>query len=405
MTTTQAAELYWDPYDIEIDADPHPIWKRMRDEQPVYRNERYDFWALSRHDDIAAVHRDHATFTSSRGTVLELMGTDLGDRGSIIFKDPPIHTVLRSLVSRAFTPRRMAAMEDTVRGICVDLLDPYVGSPGFDYVQEFGAQLSSRVICALLGVPEEEREEKRLLIDQTMHLEPGIGMVNDISLTAQIQMWEYIDALASQREIDPEDDLISVVSHAEITGDDGERRKLTRTEVVDFGSVLLGAGFETVVRLVGNAGMLLAQHPDQRAYLAANPEAIPNAVEEMLRYEAPSPVNGRMTTRAVTMHGVTIPKDAKVLILTGSAGRDDRVFPDPDRFDVRRDVGQHITFGFGIHFCLGAALARLEGRVALEETLPRMPTFEIDRGGLVRVHSANVRGYSHVPIRFAPRSW
>jgi len=388
--------LYWDPYDIEIDADPHPIWKRMRDEQPVYRNERYDFWALSRHDDIAAVHRDHLTFTSSRGTVLELMGTDLGDRGSIIFKDPPIHTVLRSLVSRAFTPRRMAAMEDTVRAICVDLLDPYVGTTGFDYVQEFGAQLSSRVICELLGVPEEEREEKRRLIDQTMHLEPGIGMINDISLIAQAQMWEYIDSLALAREADPHDDLISVVSHAEITDDDGERRKLTRTEVVDFGSVLLGAGFETVVRLVGNAGVLLAQHPEQRAYLAANPDAIPNAVEEMLRYEAPSPVNGRMTTRDVTMHGVTIPKDAKVLILTGSAGRDERVFPDPDRFDVRRDVGQHITFGFGIHFCLGAALARLEGRIALEETLKRWPAWDIDPGRTERAHTSTVRGYKHV---------
>jgi cytochrome P450 len=398
MTTTEAPELYWDPYDIEIDADPHPIWKRMRDEQPVYRNEKCDFWALSRHDDIAAVHRDYATFTSSRGTVLELMGTDLGDRGSIIFKDPPIHTILRSLVSRAFTPRHMAAMEDTVRGICVDILDQHVGGPGFDYVQEFGAQLSSRVICALLGVPEEEREEKRALIDQTMHLEPGIGMVNDISLTAQIQMWEYIDSLAVEREVQPRDDLISVVSHAEITDDEGERRKLTRTEVVDFGSVLLGAGFETVVRLVGNAGVLLAEHPDQRADLARHPDAIPNAIEEMLRYEAPSPVNGRMTTRDVTMHGVTIPDDAKVLILTGSAGRDERVFPDPDRFDVRRQVGQHITFGFGIHFCLGAALARLEGRVALEETLKRWPEWGIDPDRTERAFTSTVRGYAHVGL-------
>jgi len=399
MTTTDApGTIYWDPYDMEIDADPHPVWKRMRDEQPVYRNERYDFWALSRHDDIAAVHRDHATFTSSRGTVLELMGTDLGDRGSIIFKDPPIHTILRSLVSRAFTPRRMAAMEDTVRGICVDLLDPFVGSAGFDYVQEFGAQLSSRVICALLGVPEEEREEKRAIIDQTMHLEPGIGMINDISLVAQAQMWEYIDSLAVEREADPHDDLISVVSHAEITDDEGERRKLTRTEVVDFGSVLLGAGFETVVRLVGNAGVLLAEHPDQRAFLAANPDAIPNAVEEMLRYEAPSPVQGRMTTRDVMLHDVTIPRDAKVLMLTGSAGRDDRVFRDPDRFDVRRDVGQHITFGFGIHFCLGAALARLEGRVALEETLKRWPEWELDPEHTERAFTSTVRGYKHVGL-------
>ena len=399
MTAIGASDtLYWDPYDTEIDADPHPIWKRMRDERPVYRNEPYDFWALSRHDDIAAVHRDYATFTSSRGTVLELMGTDLGDRGSIIFKDPPIHTILRSLVSRAFTPRRMAAMEDTVRGICVGILDRYVDGPGFDYVQEFGAQLSSRVICALLGVPEEAREEKRALIDQTMHLEPGIGMVNDVSLSAQIQMWEYIDSLAVQREAEPQDDLISVVSHAEITDDEGERRKLTRTEVVDFGSVLLGAGFETVVRLVGNAGVLLAQHPDQRAYLAEHPDAIPNAIEEMLRYEAPSPVQGRMTTREVTMHGVTIPADAKVLMLTGSAGRDDRVFPDPDRLDVRRDVGQHITFGFGIHFCLGAALARLEGRVALEETLKRWPEWEIDPSRTECAFTSTVHGYKHVGL-------
>jgi cytochrome P450 len=381
-------DLYWDPFDTDLDDEPHEVWRRLRDEQPVYRNDRYDFWALSRFADVEAAHRDPATFSSARGTVLELMGHDMSGTGQMIFMDPPEHTRLRTLVSRAFTPRRVTLLEDRVRELCRDLLDPHVGSEGFDYVQDFGAQLPSRVISSLVGVPPEDQEEQRRHIDEMFHIEPGVGMVNDISLAAGNALHRYLGTLVDRRSVEPQDDLLTALCQAE----------LTRAETVRFANLLYSAGTETVGRLLGNAAVVLAEFPDERAALVEHPELIPNAVEELLRYEAPSPVQGRTTTRDVTMHGVTIPAGSKVLLLTGSAGRDERVFPDPDRFDVRRTIQHHVSFGYGIHFCVGAALARTEGRVALEETLRRFPTWEVDRERVVRQHTSTVRGFSAVPI-------
>jgi cytochrome P450 len=380
--------VYWDPFDTDLDDEPHEVWRRLRDEQPVYRNDRYDFWALSRFDDVEAAHRDPATFSSARGTVLELMGHDMSGTGQMIFMDPPEHTRLRTLVSRAFTPRRVTLLEDRVRELCRDLLDPHVGSGGFDYVQGFGAQLPSRVISSLVGVPPEDQEEQRRHIDEMFHIEPGVGMVNDISLAAGNALHRYLGTLVDRRSVEPQDDLLTALCQAE----------LTRAETVRFANLLYSAGTETVGRLLGNAAVVLDDFPDQRAALVEQPELIPNAVEELLRFEAPSPVQGRTTTRDVTMHGVTIPAGSKVLLLTGSAGRDERAFPDPDRFDVRRTIQHHVSFGYGIHFCVGAALARTEGRIALEETLRRFPTWQVDRTRVVRQHTSTVRGFSSVPI-------
>ena len=397
MSTLPA--LYWDPIDDEIDAAPYDTWRRMRDEAPVYRNDRYDFWALSRFEDVEAAHRDPQTFSSAHGTVLELMGTDMSSTGGMIFMDPPEHTTLRALVSRAFTPRRMAVMEAEVRQLCAEMLDRHVGSGGFDYVGDFAAQLPSMVISQLVGVPEEDREEQRRNVDGMLHIEPGVGMANDIAVHASIRLWEYLGALIEKRKAAPADDMLSVLCAAEITDDDGTLRRLTDSEITNFATLLYGAGTETVMRLLGNAAVLLAEHPDQRDDLAADPGLMPNAVEELLRFEAPSPVQGRWTTRPVTVHGTTIPQNSKVLLLTGSAGRDERVFPGADRFDIRREMKQHLSFGYGIHFCVGAALARLEGRVALEETLRRFPRWEVDHGATVRQHTSTVRGYSAVSIR------
>ena len=383
-----ATELYWDPFDTELDSHPHDVWRRMRDEQPVYRNDRYDFWALSRFADVEAAHRDPATFSSAHGTVLELMGRDMGPSGQIIFMDPPDHTRLRALVSRAFTPRRVIQLEERVRQLCADLLDPHVGRDRFDYVADFGCQLPSRVISSLVGVPPEDQEAQRQNIDQVFHIEPGVGMVNHISLSAQIALHEYLGTLVDRRTAEPQDDLISALA-----------QQLTREEAMSFSNLLFSAGTETVGRLLGNAAVVLAEWPEERAALVEDPSLIPNAVEELLRFEAPSPVQGRWTTRDVTLHGVTIPAGSKVLLLTGSAGRDERVFPDPDRFDVRRSMQHHVSFGYGIHFCVGAALARTEGRVALEETLRRFPTWDVDHANVVRQHTSTVRGYSSVPIR------
>jgi cytochrome P450 len=395
---TTATELYWDPFDTDLDSAPHEVWRRLRDEQPVYRNDRYDFWALSRFADVEAAHRDPATFSSARGTVLELMGPNLAATGQMIFMDPPEHTTLRTLVSRAFTPRRVTQLEDRVRQLSADLLDPHVGSRGFDYVEDFGAQLPSRVISSLVGVPPEDQEAQRQNIDLMFHIEPGVGMVNDVSLSAGIALHEYLGRLVDRRTTEPRDDLITALCQAEIVDDRGTTRKLTRAETTSFANLLYAAGTETVGRLLGNAAVLLAAWPEERAALVEHPELIPNAVEELLRYEAPSPVQGRWTTRDVTLHGTTIPAGSKVLLLTGSAGRDERVFPDPDRFDVRRSMQHHVSFGYGIHFCVGAALARTEGRVALEETLARFPTWDLDAARVVRQHTSTVRGYSSVPI-------
>jgi cytochrome P450 len=391
-------EIYWDPFDVEIDADPHPVWRRLRDEQPLYRNDELDFWALSRYADVEAAHRDPRVYSSSHGTVLELMGPDPIATGQMIFLDPPTHTTLRTLVSRAFTPRRIAELESRIREICAELLDPFVGSGGFDYVQQFGALLPSRVISALIGVPDEEREEVRRHIDQVFHIEPGVGMINDVSFMAQVWLHEHFQSIVTRRRAEPADDMITALTQAEITTEDGDVRRLTDSEVCDFTNLLVSAGTETVARLLGWAGVTLAAHPDQRAELATDTTLIPNAIEELLRYEAPSPVQGRWTTADVEFYGTTVPAGSRVLLLTGSAGRDDRKYPDADRFDIHRRFDTHVSFGYGIHFCIGASLARLESRIALEETLTRFPEWDVDTARAKRLHTSTVRGYAELPI-------
>ena len=388
MTAVHSTELYWDPFDVVLDTDPHPTWKRMRDEQPVYRNDRYDFYALSRYHDVEAAHRDPATFSSARGTVLELMGNDLSGTGQMIFLDPPEHTELRHLVSRAFTPRRTASLEDRIRDFCAQMLDAQRGRESFDYLQDFGAKLPSMVISSLLGVPDADQETFRHHVDGIFHIEPGVGMANEKSAAASGEIYRYVTELMDLRKAEPQDDLLTALARA----------GLTRRQGTDFAMLLLAAGTETVARLLGWAAVVLAAHPDERADLAADPSLLPNAVEELLRYEAPSPVQGRWTMRDVELHGTVIPASSKVLLLTGSAGRDERAYADPDRFDVHRDLHNHVSFGYGIHYCVGAALARLEGRIALHETLKRYPSWDVDHERAVRLHTSTVRGYSQVPI-------
>jgi cytochrome P450 len=395
-----STDLTWDPIDTTVDDDPYPVWKRMRDEHPLYHNEEYGFWALSRYADVSAAHRDPLVFSSAHGTVLEIMGPEPLRGGSIIFMDPPKHDTLRALVSRAFTPRRMTALEDRIREICGELLDPHVGAGGFDYVRQFTQQLPSLVISSLLGVPDVDREDVRHHIDLVFHIEPGVGMINDVSFGAQIWLHEYLSGLLAERRRSPGDDLISGLAQAEITDDEGAVRRLTDDEAVDFTNLLVSAGTETVARLLGWAADVLAAHPDQRAELAADPSLVNGAVEELLRYQPPSPVQGRWTTAPVELHGQVVPAESKVLLLTGAAGRDDRAYTDPDRFDIHRRFDQHVSFGLGVHFCIGAALARLEGRVGIEETLRRIPEWDVDHEHAVLQHTSTVRGYSSLPITF-----
>ena len=394
----QPADLRWDPLDDSLKADPHPIWRRMRDEAPLYYDERLDFWALSRFADVERAHRDPKLFSSAHGTVLELMTAERLREGLMIFLDPPEHTRLRRLVSRAFTPRRVAELEDQIRAVCAGLLDAQAGSARFDYVADFAAHLPATVIAALLGVPPGDRESVRHHIDQLFHLDPRTGMVNDVSAQAMGWLWGYMEGQFDRRAAEPADDMLTDLLHAEIAEADGSTRRLTRSEAGEFALLIISAGTETVARLLSWAAVVLDRHPGQRAELAADPALVPNAVEELLRFEAPSPVQGRWLTAPVELYGTTVPADAKVLLLTASAGRDERAFPDPDRFDIHRRFDAHLSFGYGVHFCLGAALARMEGRIALEETLARYPTWSVDIDAAVLLHTSTVRGYSHVPI-------
>ncbi len=389
----------WDPFDTAIDTDPYPVWKQLRDEQPLYRNEEYDFWALSRYDDVAAAHRSPIVFSSAHGTVLEIMSPTPYPPGNIIFQDPPGHTTLRTLVSRAFTPRRVSGLDVRIRELCAELLDPLVGAGSFDFITDFAQQLPSLVISALLGVPDDDREEVRHHIDMVFHLEPGKGMINDISFGAQIWLHEYLSALLAERRRAPSDDLLSGLVQAEIADESGELRRLTTDEAAGFANLLVSAGTETVARLLGWACIVLDAHPDQRAQLAADASLVPGAVEELLRYEPPSPVQGRWLTKPVELHGTVLPPGSRILLLTGGAGRDERAYPEPDRFDVHRELGQHVSFGLGIHFCVGAALARLEGRIGIEEALARFPRWEVDLDRAVQQHTSTVRGYSSIPVR------
>jgi cytochrome P450 len=396
-----AVPIVYDPYDYQIDANPHPVWKRMRDEAPLYYNEQYNFYALSRFEDVLNASLDPATYSSARTTVLEMISEDppKGFEDFMIFMDPPAHTRYRKLVSRAFTPRHMAALEPRIRELAVDFLDPYVGSGGFDYVAEFGARLPVMVISALLGAPREDTQMLQEWSDATLHIEPD-QMMGDFASGVRQQIHDYWQAHIDRRRKNPTDDIMGELMTADLECEDGSTRHLTDSELHGFYGLLSGAGNETVARFLGWAATGLDEFPDQRAKLAANPELIPNAVEEILRWEAPSAIQGRWVTADVPMHGTVLPAHTKVALLTGAANRDDRVWENPDVIDVERDINRHVTFGYGVHFCLGAALARLEGRIALEETFKRFPTWTVDRDNCEMVHTSTVRGYAKVPITF-----
>jgi cytochrome P450 len=388
--------IYYDPYDYGIDTDPHPVWKRMREEQPLYWNEKYGFWALSRFEDVWAAYHDTSTFSSSHGVQLDTLDEPV-ENSMMIFMDPPEHDSLRKLVNRAFTPRRIGELEESIGALCAEYLDGFVGSSGFDYVTDFAAVLPPMVIGELLGVPEGDRDMLRRLVDEGLHHEEGSTGPSERAMAAHIATYEYMTGMVGERRAALRDDLVSALIEAELD-DGGHTRKLTDHEIVMFILLLNGAGVETVARLLSWAAVTLARNPDQRQLLVDDPSLVPNAIEELLRYEAPSPVNGRWVTRPAEFHGITIPAESKLLMLNGSANRDPREFDDPDRFDVRRNIKRHITFGYGAHFCVGAALARMEGRIGLAATMARFPRWEIDEQQLVMVRTSTVRGYSSVRL-------
>lgn len=389
-------DLYYDPYDVDIDLDPYPTYRRMRDEAPLYYNDQLDFWALSRHADVEGALRDIQRFSSAKGDILEVVKADpVMPPGVFINEDPPLHTIHRALVSRAFTPRRMRQLEDQVRAYCAACLDPLVGGDRFDFVTDLGAEMPMRVIGMLVGIPDDQQRAVR---DHAVR-----GLRNEAGKPLTVTKDKYFDGAFYAEYVDwradnPSDDLVTELLNVEFDDGSGATRTLTREEILIFIAVIAGAGVETTGRLFGWMGKLLAEHPDQRRDIVADRSLVPNAVEEILRFEPPGPHIARYVTEDVDYHGETVPAGSAMLLMVASANRDERRFDDPDRFDIHRKIGHNITFGYGAHFCLGAALARLEGRIALDEVLNRWPEWEVDTDHAVRAPTSTVRGWDSLPV-------
>lgn len=395
MTDTNTVDLYYDPFDFDIDDDPYPIWKRMRDEAPLYYNEKYNFYALSRYDDVAQGLHDWDTYRSGKGTTMDVImsGVDVPP-GVILFEDPPLHDIHRRVLSKVFTPRRMEAIEHLVRRFCVRALDSLAGATRFDVIGDFGALIPMRTIGYLLGIPEQGQQQIRDNTDASIGLKEGsFQAVSAATFENAYQLFaDYIEWRAEH----PSDDLMTQLLNAEVE-DGGELRRLSRIEVLTYTSMIAGAGNETTTRLIGFIAQLLAEHPDQRRELVDDFSLIPKAIEEVLRYQAPSPVQGRYVTRATECYGQTIAEGSVMLLLNGSANRDERRYPDGESFNIHRG-GSHLSFGQGLHFCLGSSLARMQARVALEEMLRRWPEWDVDYADAAMAHTSSVRGWGKLPI-------
>jgi cytochrome P450 len=396
---SSAGAVYYDPYKVEITADPYPVFRRLRDEAPLYYNEQYDFYALSRFADVQAGLGDHATYISGRGVIIEMIKAKFQPPpGVFIFEDPPVHTVHRGVLKRVFTPRKMDALEPKIREFCARCLDPLVGARGFDFIADIGSQMPMAVIGMLLGIPAEDQVAVREASDANLRTEAGKPM--QFSAGHQITGAIFADYI-EWREKHPSDDLMTELLNAEFEDETGKVRRLTRQEILLFVNVLAGAGNETTNRLIGWAGKVLAEHPDQRRLLVKDRSLIGDAIEEILRYEPPAPHVARCVSRDLEIHGRRVPEGSAMMFLVGSANRDDRMYPDGDRFDIlrHRDTRpRHLSFGWGNHACLGAALARVEGRVALDEILRRFPEWDVDLDKARLSSTSTVRGWETLPV-------
>jgi cytochrome P450 len=389
-------DLSYDPYTAINMADPDPLYARRREDAPLYYNEQYDFFAVSRYSDCERGLVDAGRFISGKGGVLELIKADLElPPGTLIFEDPPAHDVHRSLLSRVFTPRRIAALEPTIREFCARSLDPLVGESEFDLIADLAAQMPMRVIGMLFGIPESDQAAVRDQADRNLRTKAGEAMTVTENPTFGAEQFEdYID----WRIDHPSDDLMTSLLHTEFEDEHGVRRTLTRDEALLYTTVVAGAGNETTTRLIGWAGKVLAEHPDQRRELTADRSLLKNAIEELLRFESPGPQIGRYVPDDTELYGQTVPAGSAMLFVVSAANRDERRWSDAERFDIHRPIGQHLAFGYGIHYCLGAALARLEGRVALDELLNRFPEWDVDLSRARIAPTSTVRGFETLPM-------
>jgi cytochrome P450 len=393
-------KVVFDPYSDEFYNNPFDIYARMREDAPLYYDEKEDFYALTRHEDVAAAFKDFDTYSSARGCDLAMVRKGDVPQKSIIFMDPPDHRHMRSLLNKAFTPRAITSQLDTIH----EVIDKYLGAcdpDNFDVVQDFSGPFPVEVITRMAGVPEEYRQQVRHWIDTSLHHEPGQIEISEAGMQANIDTAMYYFGLIQERRADPQDDMISRLIAAEIPTEEGTTRQLDDIEITGFATLLGGAGAETVTKLIGNAAVIFARHPDQWQKLQDDREKIPGAVEELLRFEGPVQYNVRYTLKEAHVSGGVIPPFKPVFLCGAAANRDGEAFTNADTFDIERDQteAQHLGLGYGIHSCLGAALARLESRIALEKLLDFMPRYEVDWDGCKRVTMQNVAGWKHVPVK------
>jgi cytochrome P450 len=388
--TTTSSDLVYDPYDPETIRNPHPLFRRMRAETPVYRSDEHGFYAVSRFDDTERVLVDRDTFVSRRGVTLDLLklGVEMPP-GTLIFEDPPTHGIHRSLLSRLFTPRRIGELEPEIRRLCATLMDPLIGSGGFDVIEKVASEVPMRVISMLVGIPESEQVRVR---------DHFLGSRGEHRTGVESLYGEIFAEFIDWRVEHPSDDIMTNLLNAEFEDENGVTKKLTRDELLAYVNIVAAAGNETTRILIGWTAALLAEHPDQRKLLVDDRSLVGNAIEEVLRFEPNTLQNCRWSVKDSEFHGVTVPANSIMVTLTPSANRDERHFPDPDRFDVQRKIDHHKSFGFGPHYCLGQALARLEGRVVLEELLARWPAWDVELDGAEFMHFTDNRGYSKLPI-------
>ena len=402
VADTEQEAVVFDPFSADFYRNPHAFYPRLRAQAPVFYNAEYDFYALSRHADVAAGLKDFTTYSSAYGVDLGMVRTGQKAPAKMIISiDPPEHRVMRSLVNKVFTPRAISAWHDMVSDTVDRFLAAASAGPSFDVVSDFSVYFPVEVITQMLGVPEERRQQVRLWIDESLHREPGQIDISESGKQAMAEMWLMYYQLIQERREAPREDMISALIAAEVTRDDGAADRLRDSEIAGFATLLGGAGAETVTKLVGGAIATFARHPEQWQQLLDDRSLIPAAVDELLRYDAPVQYNVRRSTREVTLHGVTIPAGAPVFLLGASANRDPDAWTAPDTFDINRDrtEAQNLGFGYGIHSCLGAALARMEALIALDKLLDLMPRYDVQWESCRRVSMQNVAGYSHVPVR------
>lgn len=389
MTTVE-----FDPFDYRYHDDPYPIYRRLRDEAPLYWNEKHGFWILSRYEDCRRAVHDFKTYCNGQGQTLEPLK---GQVPTVLTTDPPDHTRLRHLVVALFAPAAVASMDALVRGMARELLAPHLATGRIDIIADFAARLPMAIICQMLGFPRQDEDQLRTWTDAVVHRDEGVFEMPEAGLQATLKLYQYYDDAIAQRAGKPrQNDVLGKLIEDEKAG------KLSHDELLGYLYILSIAGNETTTKLIGNMMYQLHHHPAQKALLFQDPSLIASAVEETMRYDGPTQMMARTVTREVEVHGQMLKPGQKVGLLFISANRDERKWPDAETYDIRRTARDHLGFGAGLHACLGAALARLEARVALEEILAAVPDFVVDESALERMHSPSVRGYTKVILNFTP---